>query len=296
MSALPAIHSLIDAGRPVILGCDPAASLREIGASTDGLAPLGRLLREDPTKVAEHYSRETKAGVDALLALTSDTMPRALAHIGMAFRAAALTRCAVELAIEAAAAADRRVAVAGVLGNRWVESMIAERIAEECSMHAARLSASGCEFIVARGFTRVAASPVNLVRLARVAAVVSARTTRLPTWVMVELEEASRTPDGEALEDCVGAAIDAGAELILIEAPRPDVALSAMKGLAKSAPSAKVGVLLRALPGSIDAWAEASMRLFGEGARVLGGGLGTSIAHIAALRVAEAASRARGQE
>ena len=266
-------------------------SLREMGAVLEGYAPLGRLLREDPMLVGQHYKSEIQAGADVLLALTSDTMPRALAHVGMAFRAAALTRCAVELAIEAAHAADRKVVVAGVLGNRWIESMVAERIAEEWSMHAVRLAASGCELIVARGLARAASAPVNLARIARAAAVVSAGATRLPTWALLELDEAHETPDGEALEGCAAAAMEAGAQVLLLEVPRVEVALEALKRVVATCPGAKVGVLLGAGAGaegggersSIEVWVSAAKSILSEGARVLGGGPGTTARYVAAL-------------
>jgi 5-methyltetrahydrofolate--homocysteine methyltransferase len=299
VTAPPAILSRLDAGRPILLGGDPTVSLRGLGATIEGPAAIGKLLREDPAKVAEHYKQEANAGVDALLALTSDTMPRALAHVGMAFRAAALTRCAVELALETVAEIHRPIVVAGVLGNRWVESMIAERIAEECSMHAARLAASGCELIVSRGFARAASSPVNLARLARVAAVVAAKTTRLPTWALIELDQAEQTPDGEAIEDCVGAAVDSGADVLLLEVPSADVATAAIKRVAATASAGKIGVLLRAgaegadQSASIDSWVKAAKALVGEGARVIGGGLGTTVAHVEALSKALRASDER---
>jgi methionine synthase I (cobalamin-dependent) len=261
-----------------------------------GDAAIGRLLREDPDQVAAYYSSEIEAGVDVLLALTSETMPRALAQIGMAFRSAALTRCAVDLGIEAvgslAIISAKPVAVAGVLGNAWVESMIADRIAEECAMHAARLAASGCALIVARGFPKLSTSPANLARLARVTSVVSARATHLPTWALVELDEPGRTPDGEALEDCIGAALDSGAELHLFEVPTAEVARGVLERVSAMTGGTKVGFLLAGSEGgggesadtiSIDAWAKAAKSLADEGARVIGGGPRTTSRHVAAL-------------
>jgi 5-methyltetrahydrofolate--homocysteine methyltransferase len=292
----PALPSPLDAGRPLLLGSDPRASLRARGARLDEDAAIGRLLREDPDQVAAYYSSEIEAGVDVLLALTSETMPRALAEIGMAFRSAALTRCAVDLGIEAvgslAMISAKPVAIAGVLGNAWVESMIADRIAEECAMHAARLAASGCTIIVARGFAKLSSSPVNLARLARVTSVVSARATHLPTWALVELDEPERTPDGEALEDCIGAAEDSGAELHLFEVPSAEVGRGVLKRVGALARGTKVGFLLAGSGGrgdetadtiSIDAWAKAAKSLADEGARVIGGGPGTTSRHVAAL-------------
>jgi 5-methyltetrahydrofolate--homocysteine methyltransferase len=142
----------LDSGRPLILGSDPLAALRARGIRLEGDAPLGRLMRERPALVSEHYDGEIAAGVDVLSALTAETMPRALAQIGMAFRAAALTGDAVELAQEAAARAPRPIAVAGVLGTRWIAPNDPARIAEEYARHASRLAAADCDLLLARGW------------------------------------------------------------------------------------------------------------------------------------------------
>lgn len=260
------------------------SSLRARGVRLEGAAALGRIVREEPAIVAKHYADDIVAGVDVLLALTSDTMPRALAHIGMAFRAAALTRTAVELALESAERSSSPVAVAGVLGNRWVEPMLPERIAEECAMHAARLAASGCQIIIARGFTRAGASPTHLARLARVTAIVSASTTHLPTWALAELDGPERTTDGESLGDYVSASVDSGAQVLLLEVSAPEVGLRAIERASAGAGSAKIGVLLAANEAaSVEDWARGAKALADAGARVVGGGMGTTAGHVAAL-------------
>lgn len=91
MNALEASTSRPPVGRPLIISGDPLASLRGRGASVSSNTALGRLLRESPRTIAELHEQEIALGIDVVRALTSATTTRALAPIGMAFRAAALT-------------------------------------------------------------------------------------------------------------------------------------------------------------------------------------------------------------
>ncbi|MCC6555414.1 MAG: homocysteine S-methyltransferase family protein [Polyangiaceae bacterium] len=276
--------------RPVLVSADPVATLRARGVPLHPVAPIGRLLRESPADAQAVYEAEVEAGVDVLFALTAGTAPRSLAPIGMAFRAAALTGAAVDLALEASAAVSRRVAVAGVLGGFGSAAPTGDtdRLAEDYAIHATRLAAAGCEILVASGFPAAleATLPPGVARLARRAAVVSASATQLATWALFHVEGAGRTPDGEAIEDAVRAALDGGADTILIEAPSVELALTALARLDQPRDDGQVGVLLCAghgEEGGQDAWVTSARRLFEAGARILGGGAGSTVAHLAAL-------------
>ncbi|KYF90356.1 methionine synthase [Sorangium cellulosum] len=253
------------------------------------------MLRESPRAIAELHEQEIALGIDVVRALTSATTTRALAPIGMAFRAAALTGTAVELATEAAGAATRRVAVAGILGHTAAAPM-ADRIAEDYAVHAARLAAAGCEILVACGFDPAQAACVApaVARLARRAAVVSASTTQLATWALVELDGLGRTADGEGFEEVARGALDSGADALLFEVASVDLGLNVLRRLEGVAHEAQVGVLLGAEPAAdgsdrlasaevCDAWAASAVRLIEAGARMLGGGTGTTLAHLGAL-------------
>jgi len=293
--------------RPLLMSGDPIASLRARGVQTDPIAPLGRLVREDPDAVRELYEAQIEAGVDVLSALTVGTAPRALAPIGMAFRSAALTGVAVDLAIEASASVSRRIAVAGVLGHfpGGLTSVEADRIAEDYATHATRLAAAGCEILVACGFAPAFSVPPGLARLARRAAVVSASATQLATWALIELESSGRTADGEGVEDAARAALDAGADTLLFEVDSADLALSVLARLERGRQEGQVGFLLGAPereggadelvdpagrepePAAqatlIDAWVASALRLIDAGARVVGGGPGITVGHLSAL-------------
>lgn len=260
----------------MLLSADAASSLRARGVGLEGAGALGRLVRERPLEVLHHYEREVAAGVEVLCALTAETMPRALAQAGMAFRAAALTGSAIEMAMDAAARGGRPVAVAGLLGGRTGAALAPDRVAEECAMHAARLSAAGCEIIIACSVGPFAS------RLGRMSAIISASTLRLPTWALVELHE-GHTSDGEDLIECTKLAIDSGAQVLLFDAASEAEAADAIDRVAGVLGEAKPGVLLADPRGDVDAWAEAAKHLVLGGAHVLGGGAGTTTEHLAAL-------------
>ena len=278
MTASETILARIRSGQAVILSADAASSMRANGVGVDGPAPLGRLVRERPGEVLQHYEREVEAGVEVLCALTAETMPRALALAGMAFRSAALTGSAIEMAMEATAAAPghRPVAVAGLLGGRTGAPLASDRVAEECAMHAARLAAAGCEIILACSVGPFAS------KLARISAIISASTLRMPTWALVEVVD-GRTSDGEDLTECAKGAVDSGAQVMLFEVGTEREAAEAIDQTAAALGEAKPGVLLADPANDPEAWAEAAKRLAASGAHVLGGGPGTTTAHIAAL-------------
>lgn len=293
MSSLNALLARLDAGRPLVLGGDPVSSFAARGVEVSGAAPLGRAVREHPGAVTEHYQQEVSAGADVLVALTDETMPRALAMIGMAFRSAALTGAAIDLAIEVAGSAHRPVAVAGLLGARWIAPALPERITEEYSMHATRLSTSGCELIVARGFSPEAfRHGTQLAKMARVSAITSGCATDLPTWALLESVDGKHILDGDTLDAAARAAIDAGVHAVLVDVPSEAAGKLAIETMTHAG-VARMGVLVAASPdsqhghpdatSSIEAWAAACKRLVDAGAMLIGGGAGTTTKHVAVL-------------
>lgn len=287
-----ALAARLDAGLPLIIGGDAASGLIARGADLSGPAPLGRLVREHETVLTDYYGHEISAGVDVLLALTDETMPRALAQIGMAFRSAALTGTAIELALDAAGSAKRPVAVAGLLGSRWIAPVLPERITEEYAMHATRLSTSGCELILARGVSPEAFQHgTELARASRSSAIASACATQLPTWAILETSDGERLVDGDSVEDATRAALGAGVHAVLFDVPTEAAGRVAID--VASRVGARVGVLLAASSTArhgapvtgvpIDAWTSACKRLVEGGASIIGGGAGTTLAHLSGL-------------
>jgi hypothetical protein len=162
-----------------------------------------------------------------------------------------------------------------------VSPVAATRFHEELGEHAARLGAAGCELLIARG----QGSRLNLM-----AAVVAAAQTELPVWAV--LESGSDTlGDSELFR----ALHEAGAEVLLFEVPSVALGLSELERtrdlLADS--DLSIGVLLAAsvsaLPGfpdtagSPELWADHALDLDLAGARVIGGGAGTTEEHLDSL-------------
>lgn len=287
-----ALSARLDAGMPLVIGGDAASGLIAQGANLDGVAPLGRLVREHASVVTDYYAHEIAAGVDVLLALTDETMPRALGQIGMAFRSAALTGTAIELALDAVTGAKRPVAVGGLLGARWIAPVLNERLTEEYAMHATRLSMSGCEIILARGVCPdVFQHGAAVARASRNVAIASACATKLPTWAVLETRDGEYLSDGETVEDSTRNAIESGVHAVLFDVPSEAAGQAAMNVAVRL--GARVGVLLAASPDarhgvpatntSTEGWVAACKRLVEAGASIIGGGAGTALMHLSGL-------------
>lgn len=277
-------HRLLS-GRPLVVDSDTGAAFRARGVAIDTPGALALLLRQRPEDVLAHYVAEIRSNVDVLSALTPDTTPRALAEVGMQHRSAQLTSRAVELAHEAACQSDKPVAVAGVLGSEMVSPLAADRLHEEFSEHAERLAVAGCELIIARGQGS---------RLGLMAAVVAAATTDLPTWAVVECDslgdQGAVTADGPLLESLM----NAGASVVLFEVSSIQAGVEQLRRavgatVQGSAPGVLLAASARAVRGFADLdsnpwrWASGAIELDTCGARVIGGGAGTTEAHTEAL-------------
>jgi len=281
--SLEHVIARLRAGRPLVVAADSNSSLRARGVALDMPGALGVLLRERPADVLTHYGVEVGYRADVLAALTGDTTPRALAEVGMEHRSAQLTSLAVELALNAAEGAVRPIAVAGMLGSDMVSPVAATRLHEELSEHSARLFAAGCELIIARG----QGSRLNLM-----AAVVAAAKTDLMTWAVVERYADSPTTNDAELFQSLRAA---GATTVLFEVSSVRLGLRELDRTRDALAEADLvaGVLLAAsetaIPGFPDttsppeAWADHALDLDLSGARVIGGGAGTTEEHLHAL-------------
>jgi methionine synthase I (cobalamin-dependent) len=280
------IRHRLQSGRPLVVDSDTAASFRARGVELDSPGTLGSLLRERPSEVLDHYRAEVHSRVDVLSALTADTTPRALAEVGMQHRAAQLTSRAVELALEAASESEKPVAVAGVLGSDMVSPVAADRLHEEFTEHAARLAAAGCELLLARG----QGSRVGLM-----AAVAAASQTELPTWAVLEYASHEElTSSGNAIA-LVEALADAGAAVVLFEVSSVELGLAYLERFHAAFELRGIipGVLLAASEASMrgfheegsdpERWVERAVDLSVGGARVIGGGAGTTEAHTRCL-------------
>jgi methionine synthase I (cobalamin-dependent) len=268
-------------GGPLLFGVDPLAALAAELSPSERQAP-GVLARTRPDAVVRLHEAEIEAGADVLLALTADTTSRALHELGMAFRAAAITGAAVDLAADAADRAGRSVAVGAVLGGPWASRLAEDRLAEEVAVHAARLVTAGAGMIVARA-ARGSSDE------ARWIIVQAACSTGVPTYALLELDEVS---GGGATADDAGAAavhewarrsLELGASALLFEVADAASGVWAFEQVRRVAPNARVGLFLRGSDTSPAAWSEGARRLAEGGAWALGGGADTTCEHLAAL-------------
>jgi 5-methyltetrahydrofolate--homocysteine methyltransferase len=144
------------------------------------------------------------------------------------------------------------------------------------------LSAAGCELLITRG----QGSRLNLM-----AAVVAAARTDLPAWAVVECTPEGDSATGGPLSELVEALHDAGASAVLFEVPRVDIGLRELERFAISLEMSSLspGVLLAASESSLagfndplsdpERWVDRALDLSVGGARVIGGGAGTTEAH-----------------
>jgi len=277
-----ALRPRLASGRPLVLDADTCACFRARGTAIDVPGAVGQLLRSDPDQVLAHYQAEVRSQVSVLTALTADTAPRALAEVGMEHRSARLTGLAVELAFEAAERSVRPVAVAGALGSAGVSALASERARQELVEHAERLAVAGCELIIARGQGS---------RSELMSAVEAGARTQLPTWAVLEVLPGSDLVLEAALASFTRELVSAGASAVLFEVSSVDEGISLLE-VSRGAPLTP-GVLLASSAESVRGfpdssadpvrWAARALELDTAGARVIGGGAGTTENHTAAL-------------
>jgi len=166
-----------------------------------------------------------------------------------------------------------------------VSPIAANRLHEELLEHSERLAVAGCEMLIARG----QGSRLNLM-----AAVVAAASTDLTTWAVVETHDPDFVIDAELVESLH----QAGASAVLFElatVARGLAELSRARDTLESrglAPGVLLAASEAAVPGFSDrslapeTWADHALDLDLAGARVIGGGAGTTEEHLRALAVA----------
>lgn len=282
--AFEQLRTRLREGRPLVVDADTGAAFRARGQLLDSPGVIASLLRREPHTVLEHYRAEVSSNVDVLCALTADTTPRALSEVGMQHRAAALTGRAVELAQEAAEESSKPIAIAAVLASDMVSPLAAERVREEFTEHAARIAAAGAEVIVARAYAA---------RIELMAAVTAAARAELPTWAAVEATSDGELAQGGTVSELVPALEDAGAEVVLFEVPSVRVGLSMLERADLAGGGSVHGVLLAGGSQCVwgfpdgaaapDEWVRDAVKLEAAGARIIGGGAGTTEDHTAAL-------------
>ncbi len=263
-------------GRPIVVDSDVAASLGARGCEVGEPGALGAVLYREPARVREHHLAELSCRVDVLSALTSDTTPRALSESGMEHRSARLTGKAIDLVCQVAEESTRPVAVAAVLGSDQVSATQQGRFEEEAREHATRIAHAGAEIIMVRSMGS---------RLDLVFSVSEASQHGIPTWAVVD-----PYIDGD-FSELVQSLADAGAEAVLFEVTSVDEGIEKLKKVAQLDIDIVPGALLSAAPDALrgfpsplySSWVDRVVELTDAGARIVGGGAGTTEAHTRAL-------------
>lgn len=144
-----------------------------------------------------------------------------------------------------------------------------------------RISVAGPELIVVRGM----GSAVELTFAVGVACEVN-----MPTWAVVDLEMSSE----RRIEELLDALCQSGAEAVLFEVASIEQGLERVRRVVDSGVAVVPGVLLAAGPEAlrgfpeplVAGWVSRSLELTDAGARIVGGGAGTTEAHTHALATA----------
>lgn len=272
------IRHRLTVGRPLVVDADVGAALRAKGHLVDAPGALGAILHREPQIVSDHHLAELANKVDVLSALTADTAPRSLAEAGMEHRSARLTGLALELVAQVIEDSQRPVAIAGVLGSDQVTATHKGRFEDETMEHAARIAVAGAELVIVRGMGS---------RLDLVFGVAAAANQELPSWAVIESHLSSEA----ALPDLLSSLVDAGAEAVLFEVASVDEGLRRLEAARGLDGAAVTGALLSAAPDALrgfpsplfSSWVDRVVELTDAGARIVGGGAGTTEDHTRAL-------------
>ena len=265
-------------GRPLVVDADVAASLRARGFEMDAPGALGAILHRHPEAISEHHRAELNSRVDILSALTADTTPRALSEAGMEHRSARLTGDALDLVSEAVAGWQKPIGIAGVLGSELVSATERGRFEDETQEHAARIAVGGAELMIVRGMGS---------RLDLIFAIAACASQDIPCWAVVDQFLLGDT----GMMDFIESLSDAGAEAVLFEVDTVDEGVERLRAVKGYSGDIVPGALLSAGAGSLrgfpspllSSWVARAVELTDAGARIIGGGAGTTEDHTRAL-------------
>lgn len=249
-------------------------------------------LIEQPALVRAIHEDYARAGADILTANTFRTTARTLSHAGHdPAQASDLTRLAVRLAQEAAAATGRDVLIAGSIApledcySPWLSPPEEIAFAEHLA-HARNLAAAGVDFLMVETMPVIDEAA---------AAVRAALTTGLPVTAGFVLGEDGRLLSGETLAEAVERVVPLGVCAILVNCSPPGTitnALHTLRGLTHLPIGgyANLGTVDDTVGWRADehtsgpAYAAAAEEWLRAGAQIIGGCCGTRPEHIAALR------------
>ncbi|MBW2314509.1 MAG: homocysteine S-methyltransferase family protein [Deltaproteobacteria bacterium] len=277
------------AGKPLLLDGALGTEIERRGG--DAGLPLwsARALCDDPALVAQIHRDYVTAGAEVVVANTFRTQARALAHGGLADRAAELTHDAAWLARDATARAPGPCWVAGsapTLEDCYRPDLVPDEasLAREHGEHAANLAAAGVDVVFAE--------TLNTVREAR-AALRAAHEAGLPAIASFVCDGSARLLSGEPLAAAVEAAagegaIGVGVNCLPARAARACLPTLTASGLpflvyANLGEPTEDGAFRSSDELSPDAFAREAGAWLEAGAHAVGGCCGTTPGHLAAI-------------
>jgi len=279
--------------RPLLLDGATGTELNRRGVATT--LPLWSTiaLLEAPDVLRQVHADYVSAGAEVITANTFRVHARNLASAGLADRAGALARQAVEIAREAA---NGKAFVAGSqppLEDCYEPELVPddEALAREHGQSAEHLAAAGVDVILVETH--------NTIREA-VAAARAAIATELPAMVSFICGSDGRLLSGEAVAEAASAVLPLSPDALLINCTPTPTLLRPLEPLVHAVREAGVAVPVGAF-GNIgytdpvhgwintdaqdaERYAEYAREWLAAGARILGGCCGTTPAHIARLR------------
>lgn len=272
----------------VLLGDGAAGTvLQERGIPTD--ACLEKVNLDRPEMVRQLHADYIEAGADLIQTNTFGANRARLAAYGLDGQVELLNRRAVELAREAAAAAGRRVFVAGDIGpldQDFDEASAREAFAEQMSA----LADAGVDLFILQTFTSLSEATL---------AVRTARELAPETPVVAEISFGAddKTSDGHGAQEAATALRYAGADAVGANCGEGPAAV--LRLIREMADLESPGLLLIAQPSAgrpalvqrrvvypvtAGSLAEYTRRFVEAGAAIVGGCCGTSPRHTAAMK------------
>jgi homocysteine S-methyltransferase len=278
--------------RPLLLDAAMGTELERRGARTGLPLWSAWALIESPEVVLGIHRDAAAAGAEILTANTFRTHHRNLAKENLAHRSAELTRMAVLLAREAAAAAERHVFVAGSLSPledcyRPDLTPSGEELEREHAMQAEALASAGVDLILVE--------TQNSVRELS-AATRWAKATGLPVVASMITDGKGRLLSGEPIEGAAASLASLHLDALSINCVSAGELEPDLARLAKAAPGVPLAAYGNLGPPSSEGatvftkdvpprdYASLALEWISLGALIVGGCCGTTSAHTEALR------------
>lgn len=219
--------------RPLLLDGALGTELERRGVDTTGSSWTAYANRDNARLIRDIHIEYIEAGADSITANTFRTNRRAVGR-----DAEALTKRAVDFALEAVEISGRHVQVAGSIApvedcfSPQLVDPSTERLEEEHEEMAGWLRDAGVDLILIE--------TMNSVREAVAAVRAAKRATSLQVYASLVPMDGERLLDGTSIAEAVAAVTEAGADLVALNCAPVSIMRAAMNAFAKSASKCRV--------------------------------------------------------